>query len=119
MNILVDVNLRVDLGPEDQSKDLVDMRQGVVVFLCHGVYSVRTGAPGAPNFAGPSAKSPPCPAPRGGAGHLSDRAGQGGASFLAPQLILRSGAPLFTGPRPVHRLYFVTYLPIAAFFLRI
>ena len=80
--------------------------------------SVRTGARGAPNFPGPRAKSPPRPAPRGGAGHLSDRAGRGGASFLAPRLIPRSGAPLFTGPRPVHRRNFVAYLPIAPFFLR-
>ena len=80
--------------------------------------SIRTGASGAPNFPGPHAKSPPRPTPRGGAGHLSDRVERGGASFLAPRLIPHSGALLFTGPRPVHHLYFIAYLPIAALFLR-
>ena len=80
--------------------------------------SVRTRARGAPNFPGPRAKSPPRPAPRGGAGHLSDQAGQGRASFLAPRLIPCSGAPLFTKSCLVHCWYFIAYLPIAAFFLQ-
>ena len=91
---------------------------GRKAFIMRDDTSVRTGVRGAPNFPWPSAKSPPSPAPRGGAGHLSDRTGRGGASFLAPRLIPRSGAPLFTGPRPVHRRNFVTYLPIVPFFLR-
>ena len=79
--------------------------------------SVRTGARGAPNFPEPHTKSPPRPAPRGGAGRLSDQAGRGRASLLAPRLIPCSGAPLCTGPRPVHRRNFVAYSPITPFFL--
>ena len=62
--------------------------------------SVRTGARGAPNFPGPRAKSLPRPAPRGGAGHLSDRAGRSGASFLAPPANSLFRGPAFYGAPP-------------------
>ena len=74
----------------------------------HPTVAFAPGRPGPRIFRGPAKIPRPAPhhrAKRGGAGHLFDRAGRGGASFLAPRLIPRSGAPLFTGPRPVHRLY--------------
>ena len=92
--------------------DEVNLR---ICFWKEGSGSVRTRARGAPNFPGPRAKSPPHPTPRGEAGHLSDRAGRGGATFLAPRLIPRSRAPLFMGPRLVHHRNFIAYLPIAPF----
>ena len=78
----------------------------------HPRLAFAPGRPGPRILRGPTRNPRPTLHHGAGRGTIATEWGRAGPLSLPP------GSFPVPGPRPVHRLYFVAYLPIPAFFLR-